>query len=77
MDRERLVLYPELVYRRYEGETLVDEQVLAISMRCYYPEGLAQLVRNQGFRVVGKWGGYGGEPYGKGPELVLAFTQGD
>jgi hypothetical protein len=33
MDRETRVVYPELVYRRYEGDELVDEAVLAIAMR--------------------------------------------
>ena len=40
MDRERLVLYPELIYRRYRDDVLVDEAVLKIAMRCYYPEEL-------------------------------------
>ena len=74
MDRERLVLYPELIYRRYEGEELIDEAVLRIAMRCYYPDELLSLVVAEGFRVVNKWGGYAGEPYGEGPELVVEFA---
>lgn len=35
IDVEKLILYPELIYRRYEGETLVDESHLKIVMRCY------------------------------------------
>jgi hypothetical protein len=27
------------------------------------------------FRVAEKWGGYQGEVYGSGPELVVAFTE--
>lgn len=73
MDRRKLVLYPELVYRRHEGEHLVDEAVLSISMRCHYPEPLLELVRDHGFSTVRTWGGYSGEPYGAGPELVVEF----
>jgi SAM-dependent methyltransferase len=71
---EKLVLYPELVYRRYEGDTLVDEAVLKILMRCYYPDEFEQLVVDHGFEITGRWGGYAGEPYGEGPELVLQFA---
>jgi hypothetical protein len=76
MDRERLVLYPELIYRRYEEDRLVDESVLSISLRCYYPEELLRLVAGQGFVVVRSWGGYAGEPYGEGPELIVEFKAG-
>jgi SAM-dependent methyltransferase len=75
MDAQKLVLYPELIYRRYEGETLVDETVLKIAMRCYYPEDLLQLIAKNGFRVLNKWGGYAGEPYGEGSELVVEFAE--
>jgi len=76
MDPDRMVLYPELIYRRYHGKALVDEAVLKIAMRCYYPEGFVQLVVKQGFRVLQQWGGYEGELYGQGSELVVEFTQG-
>ena len=78
IDSEKLVLYPRLIYRRYElqgeEETLVDEAILNIAMRCYYPAGLLQLIRAQRFRILDTWGGYEGQPYGEGPELVVAFT---
>jgi len=70
-----LVVYPELVYRRYLGKELVEEAVLRIAMRCYYPQELLDLVEGKGFRVVGKWGGYAGETYGVGSELVVAFER--
>lgn len=76
MDREKLVLYPELVYRRYRGEALVDESVLRIAMRCYYPEEFERLIVDHGFRVLRRWGGYAGEPYSEGPELVIQFGKG-
>jgi hypothetical protein len=75
MDPDKMVLYPELIYRRYQGEAQVDEAVLKIAMRCYYPEEFETLIIGQGFGVVRKWGGYEGEPYGEGPELVIQFTQ--
>lgn len=74
MDRERLVLYPELVFRRYVDGEFVDEAVLKIAMRCYYPEELLDLIAAHGFRVVNKWGGYAGEAYGEGPELIVEFA---
>ena len=77
MDPDKMVLYPELIYRRYRGKTLVDEAVLKIAMRCYYPEEFVHLIVKQGFRVLRRWGGYEGEPYGEGPELIIQFTPGD
>jgi SAM-dependent methyltransferase len=74
MDREKLVVYPELVYRRYEEDRLVDEAVLKITMRYYYPEELLRLIADQGFLIVNRWGGYAGEPYGEGPELIVEFA---
>jgi hypothetical protein len=76
MDPDRMILYPELIYRRYRGEALVDKAVLKIAMKCYYPEEFEQLITKQSFRVLGRWGGYEGEPYGQGSELVIQFTQG-
>jgi hypothetical protein len=32
MDPERLILYPELIYRRYQRGALADEAVLKIPM---------------------------------------------
>ena len=75
LNRDPLVLYPELVLRRYEGEALVDEATLQIPMRCYYPAEFASLVSSQGFRIVERCGGYAGEPYGEGPELVIQFAR--
>jgi hypothetical protein len=76
MDKEKLILYPELIYRRYEGEVLKDEAVLKLIMRCYYPDDFEKLVTAHGFKIIDRWGGYAGEAYGKGPELVLQFAKG-
>ena len=76
MDLDKLVLHPELIYRRYEGDVLRDETVLKIAMRCYYPEEFERIIRSHGFKIVARWGGYEGEAYGIGPELVVQFTHG-
>ncbi len=73
MDGEKMILYPELIYRRYAGEVLQEEAVLKIVMRCYYPDDFEALIRNHGFEILNQWGGYQGEPYGTGPELVIQF----
>jgi hypothetical protein len=73
MDKEKLILYPELIYRKYKNEVVVDEAILKIVMRCYYPQGFEELITSHGFRIVNRWGGYHGEVYGKGSELVVEF----
>jgi SAM-dependent methyltransferase len=70
-----LVLYPDLIYRLYKGTTIVEEAVLSIAMRCYYPDQFMSLVSEHGFEVIGQWGGYEGEAYGTGPELVIRFRR--
>lgn len=72
-----LVCYPELIYRFYQDEQLVEEAILPIAMRCYYPDEFLQLIEGHGSRVTGKWGGYADELYGEGGELVVAFTRSD
>ena len=71
---EPLVLYSELIARYREGEREVDCARFISPMRVYYPDELLQTVTRHGFRVVDKWGGYAGETYGDGPELVVRFT---
>ncbi|MGH7450875.1 MAG: class I SAM-dependent methyltransferase [bacterium] len=74
MDAAKLVLYPELIYRRYEGTTFMDEAILKIAMRCYYPDEFEKLILDHGFHILNRWGGYQGEAYGQGPELVIQFN---
>ncbi len=74
MDAEKLILYPELIYRRYQREALTEEAVLQIAMRCYYPDAFEELIVGHGFQVIKRWGGYAGELYGGGPELVIQFS---
>lgn len=76
VELDPLVGWFDLIYRRYVGETLAEEAVLAIPMRAFYPEEFIALIEGHGFRVTERWGGYAGEAYGEGPELVVAFTEG-
>lgn len=74
MHPAKRILYPELIYRRSQGDAWVEAAVLKIPRRCYAPEEFAQVIRRHGFRIVQRWGGYAGEPYGEGPELVIEFA---
>jgi len=76
MDIEKLILYPELIYRKYEGETLVEESILKIVMRCYYPDTFEKLIVEHRYTILNRWGGYEGEVFGQGPELVIQFGEG-
>lgn len=71
----KLIIYPALTYRYFEGDELKDEAVLNIAMRCYYPTEFEKLIAGHGFGALNKWGGYNGEAYGNGPELVIQFIE--
>lgn len=71
-----LVIYPDLIYRRFVQDELVDEALLSIAMRCYYPDEFLALISDAGFVICNTWGGYAGEKYGKGSELVVEFMSG-
>jgi ubiquinone/menaquinone biosynthesis C-methylase UbiE len=73
--QEPLVLYPELIYRYYENEELVDEVSYVPPMRVYYPDEFKKVIQSHGFSIVETWGGYDDEKYGEGPELVIKFKQ--
>jgi len=75
MNKEKLILYPELIYRKYQGNILKDEVVLKLAMRCYYPDDFQNLITSHGFDIINLWGGYNREPYGEGPELVIQFKK--
>ena len=66
-----LVIYPDLIYRVREGAEPSEEIVFPLKMRCYFPEEFTSLFAKHGFHVVAQWGGYAGEQYGAGPELVI------
>jgi SAM-dependent methyltransferase len=75
VEPERRILYPDLIWRRYRNDELVDEAVLRIAMRCYDPVQFEALITGHGFRIVNRWGGYAGEAFGEGPELILQFVK--
>jgi SAM-dependent methyltransferase len=74
MDADRQVLYPHLIYRRYRARDLVEEVALDMVVRYYSAGQFEDLVSSHGFRIVRRWGGYAGEEYGTGPELILEFA---
>jgi cyclopropane fatty-acyl-phospholipid synthase-like methyltransferase len=71
---EKLVFYPNLIYQYWFDDQLVEESLMEISMRVWYPNQLLDLVETNGFEIINKWGGYQREKYGKGPELVISFA---
>jgi SAM-dependent methyltransferase len=73
LDPEKHALYLELRYRRYVDDAWVEDAVLQIPRRCYTPDAFEQVIRAHGFRIMQRWGGYAGERYGEGPELVIQF----
>ena len=75
MDKEKLVIYPDMIYRRYVNEDLVEEIIHPIKMRCYYPDEFKQLIKDMDFTITGSWGGYNNEEYGDEPELVIEFKK--
>jgi SAM-dependent methyltransferase len=74
LEEDPLVLYPELIYRRWRDHEMLEEVVLPIPMRVFYPDEFLDRIRSAGFVVTGQWGGYAGEPYGGGKELVVEFS---
>ncbi len=74
---ENQVMYPELIYRRYRDGKFIDKHINPICMRYWYPDQFKNLFLENGFEVTNSWGGYDGETYGKGPELVLAVRLSD
>jgi SAM-dependent methyltransferase len=74
IDLNPLVLHPELIYRVYRGDELIEEVRHRFVMRCYYPDELVDRIRGEGFRVTATFGGYDGEPYGApGTDQVVEF----
>ncbi len=71
-----LRVFTRIVYRRYDAEgNRIDESVLDIVKRVWYPADLLRLIEMHGFVVTGQWGGYNKEPWAEGSELVVAFRQ--
>ena len=74
LDHDPLVLHPELIYRLNRKDSTYDQVTVRLSLRCWYPDEFLNLIKNHGYQVVDSWGGYQGEAYGEGPELVVAFS---
>lgn len=74
IDTTRCAIYPETIYRTYSGGALIRESVQQICMRCHYPEPFRKLILDHGFTITGQWGGYNGEAYSEGEELVIQFA---
>lgn len=75
LDAKNQVLYPVLIYRTYAGDKLVNEVKQNIIMKYYYPEEFEEIITKAGFKVLEKYGGYKGEEYRKGKELVIKFSK--
>jgi len=73
IDPERQVMYPVLIYRRFRNGELIDEHRNPICMKYYYPQEFKDLISDYGFKITQTWGGYRGESYGLGTELVIGF----
>lgn len=72
-DSQRLLLNPESIYRYYIDDELIEEVTQKICMRLYYPDPFINLIKEKNFSIIDCWGGYEGEPYGKGDELIVQF----
>ena len=70
---EKLVFYPNLIYQYWFDGEMIEESLMELNMRVWYPNQLLDLIESHGFSLVNQWGGYQGEMYGDGPELVTAF----
>jgi SAM-dependent methyltransferase len=75
VDSDPLACHFTLTYRCYEQNELSHETSARIALRCYRPDELEAIIRDQGFRIVDKWGGYSGEQYGEGEELIIQFSR--
>jgi SAM-dependent methyltransferase len=73
IDADNQVMYPTLIYRRFRDGKLIDEHRNPICMKYYYPDEFKKLILDHGFEVTQAWGGYRGEAYGVGPELLIGF----
>jgi SAM-dependent methyltransferase len=73
VDAKKQIIYPDLIYRTYHGEKMEDETILNLVLRYYYPDEFVEIIENHGSHVVNRWGGYKGEPYGEGTQLVVQF----
>jgi SAM-dependent methyltransferase len=74
VDRGRQVQRLRLIYRQYVEGVFDQGATVELALRYYAPEQLIARVEEAGLEVVERWGGYRGEPWGAGPELLLRCT---
>lgn len=74
VDPVRRIASWTLLYRRSEGGNTLEESSLPITFRFFRAEQLQRIIERAGFAVTGSWGGYSGEEYGMGPELIVEFS---
>ena len=74
VDATKLICYYVISYRYYQNGELHDEAVFYHAVRCYEPDEFKDVITKYGFKILNEWGGYSGEPYGEGPELVIQFS---
>jgi len=74
VDAANMVVHANLIYRKYRGKKLIEEFTQKISMKVFSPDEFTLLIESHGFKILQKWGGYSGEEYGKGRELILKFA---
>jgi len=72
-DDQKLILYPESIYRRHVNGRLAESATQHVCMRRYYPEDFEKIIEERGFSIMERWGGYEEEPYGEGNELIIQF----
>jgi hypothetical protein len=67
-----------LSYHRYDATgTQIGGATLKIAMRVWYPDELISMIESNGFSATARFGGYAGEQWKNGPELVVVLKHGD
>ena len=70
LDVDRSILYTQNIYQELEGDELVDESREDCALRFYDAAGFRDVIEENGFVVYRTWGGYDGEQYEEGSELI-------
>ncbi|PPT17143.1 class I SAM-dependent methyltransferase [Xanthomonas arboricola] len=61
-----------ITYERVSGSGIsIDVSTIDVPMRIWQPDELIEVVRSHGYEVLRKHGGFAGEAWGEGPDLVL------
>jgi len=71
----KFICYPTLIYEFRQDGKIIEKSELNTAMRCYPPGEFLKTIEDNGFIIEQKWGGYSGEEYGEGPELVVKFKK--